>query len=390
MDSSVLLVALVVPCVLVELALCARHDLALFDRRDTVANLLVGAGGLVAGGVGRTIALPISSLLYEHRVFDPSPGAWTWIGLLLAHDACFYAFHRASHRVRVLWAAHEPHHSSAHYNLTTALRLSWTTPFTGIPFWWPLPLLGFDPLWIVAMHTVSLGYQFCLHTQLVGRLGPLEWVLNTPSHHRVHHGSDPAYIDKNFGGVLIVWDRLFGTFAAEKRAPTYGLVHPLGSHRVLTIVFGQWRATWIAATCHGLSLRDRVRALVSMQAEIERPLQPVDELDPVSPVAFPVSEVPLESLELVSLSQRQTHCSTVQKPSSIDSGRHSTIGSSHSASKQSLASHSALLVHRSEQPWSVSLSSISPEGSGSAVVSVALSSEGVTVTSVPVGSLLVG
>jgi alkylglycerol monooxygenase len=264
MDPLVVLVALVVPCVLIELAVSAHRRLGLFDRKDTLANLGSGAGGLLAGAVGRVVALPISPLLYEHRLFDQEPGVWTWLALLLAHDACYYAFHRASHRVRVLWAAHVPHHSSEHYNLTTALRLSWTTPFTGIPFWWPLPLLGFDPLWILGAHTFSLGYQFCLHTQLVGRLGPLEWVLNTPSHHRVHHGSDAAYIDKNFGGVLIVWDRLFGTFAAERTPPSYGLVHPLRSDRVLTIAFAEWRALWIAVARRGLSLHDRLRALVVM------------------------------------------------------------------------------------------------------------------------------
>jgi alkylglycerol monooxygenase len=265
MDSLFVLLALAVPCVLVERALAERRGLGSFDRRDTVANLLVGAGGLLAGALGRAIALPISWLLYEHRLFDLPPGAWTWIALLLAHDACFYAFHRASHRVRALWAAHVPHHSSPHFNLTTALRLSWTTPFTGMPFWWPLPLLGFDPLWLAAAHTLSLAYQFCLHTQLVDRLGPLEWVLNTPSHHRVHHGCDPKYLDKNFGGVLIVWDRLFGTFAAETSAPTYGLVHPLRSDRVLEIAFAEWRAVLLAACRRGLSLRERARALVAMQ-----------------------------------------------------------------------------------------------------------------------------
>ena len=274
MDSFFVLLALVVPCVMVERTLAARRGLALYDPRDTVANLWVGAGALLVGAVGRTIALPISWLLYEHRLLDLQPGAWTWLGLLVAHDACFYAFHRASHRVRVLWAAHVSHHSSAHYNLTTALRLSWTTPFTGIPFWWPLPLLGFDPLWILGAHTVSLGYQFCLHTQLVGRLGPLEWVLNTPSHHRVHHGCDPIYIDKNFGGVLIVWDRLFGTFAAETSPPTYGLVHPLASHRVLTIALAEWRAVWIAALSRGLSLRERARALVAMPGDSRRTTRP--------------------------------------------------------------------------------------------------------------------
>jgi sterol desaturase/sphingolipid hydroxylase (fatty acid hydroxylase superfamily) len=262
MDSLPILVALVVPCVLVELAVARRRGVDVFDARDTLVNLVLGAGGLAAGAVGRVIALPISQALFEQRVVHLEANAWTLAGLLVTHDACFYGFHRASHRVRVLWAAHVPHHSSAHFNLTTALRLSWTTPFTGIPFWWPLPLLGFDPIWILGAHTVSLGWQFCLHTQLVGRLGPLEWIFNTPSHHRVHHGSDAAYVDKNYGGMLIVWDRLFGTFAAETTPPTYGLVHPLRTRSVLAIALGEWRRLLALSMRRGLSLRQRVAALL--------------------------------------------------------------------------------------------------------------------------------
>lgn len=270
-DPFPLLVALVVPCVLLERAIAAHHRLALYDRDDTRDNLGVGVGGLVAGACGRVVALPLLHLIHEHRVFEFAPGPATWVALLLAHDACYYAFHRASHRVRVLWAAHATHHSSAHYNLTTGFRLSWITPFTGIPFWWPLPWLGFDPLWILGAHALSLGYQFCLHTQLVGRLGPLEWIFNTPSHHRVHHGSDAEYLDKNFGGVLIVWDRLLGTFAPQSRPPTYGLVESSRERGVLAIAWTQWCAVWRDALRPGVALHRRLRLLVAMDREAGGP-----------------------------------------------------------------------------------------------------------------------
>jgi sterol desaturase/sphingolipid hydroxylase (fatty acid hydroxylase superfamily) len=259
--------ALVALCLIAAEAFAsARAGLRRYALADTLANLAMGAGGLLVGALGRLIAVPISLLLYSVRVFDLESAWWSWALLIVAHDLCYYVFHRVSHEVRFFWAAHVPHHSSEHYNLSTAVRLSWTTPITGIPFWWPLPLLGFHPLWILAAHTVSLAYQFLLHTELVRRLGPLEWVFNTPSHHRVHHGSDAAYLDKNFGGILIVWDRLFGTFAAEAQRPTYGLVHPLSSHRPLTIAFHEWRAMLSAAARPGLSMRARVRLCLGSPA----------------------------------------------------------------------------------------------------------------------------
>lgn len=212
----------------------------LYGVRDTAINLAMALGGATTSLLGVTVSIAISTALYRHRIFELDQGIGTWLTLIVAEDLCYYWFHRVSHRVPLFWAAHEAHHSSRRYNFSTALRLSWTTPFTGIPFWWPLPLLGFHPAWIVTVHAVSLAYQFLLHTQLVGKLGPLEWVLNTPSHHRVHHACDAEYLDRNLGGIFIVWDRLFGTFAEERRPPTYGLV---GGRRrgPLDVAFGKWR-----------------------------------------------------------------------------------------------------------------------------------------------------
>lgn len=194
-----------------------------YELRDTAASLSMGVGSLVVGVVAAFARVPAFAWLYEHRVTDLTGAWWSWPVLILAEDLCYYWFHRLHHEVRVLWAAHVAHHSSQHYNLSTALRQPWLTALTGPIFWAPLPLLGFTPLMILTAQSVSLIYQFWLHTESVGKLGPLEAVLNTPSHHRVHHGTNPEYLDKNHGGIFIIWDRLFGTFAPEDARVRYGL-----------------------------------------------------------------------------------------------------------------------------------------------------------------------
>jgi len=234
-----------------------------YDLRDTLQNLKMALGNIAPALCARLVAVPIAYALYTLRLWDLPTHPWVFVALVLAEDHCYYWFHRASHRVNLLWAAHLPHHSSTRYNLSTALRLSWTTPWTGIPFWWVLPILGFHPLWIVTAQAASLAFQFCLHTQSVDRLGPLEWVFNTPSHHRVHHGANAEYIDRNFGGIFIVWDRLYGTFEAEARRPRFGLVHPLPSESLITVQFCTWRRL----------LRD-VTALTSLKGRLLRLVGP--------------------------------------------------------------------------------------------------------------------
>ncbi|HWB75346.1 MAG TPA: sterol desaturase family protein [Nannocystaceae bacterium] len=248
-------------CASVLVAIEAAIGRRLYDLRDTAINAAMAIGGLATGAVALAVSFAISMALWHHRIFELEQSVGTWLVLLAAEDLCYYCFHRVSHRVPFFWAAHEAHHSSDRYNFSTALRLSWTTPWTGLPFWWPLPLLGFHPTWIVVVHAASLAYQFLLHTQLVGKLGPLEWVLNTPSHHRVHHGCDAEYLDKNLGGIFIVWDRLFGTFAEERRAPTYGLV---GARRngPLDVAFGKWRELYEAMRAPGTWLQRCRRLLV--------------------------------------------------------------------------------------------------------------------------------
>ncbi|XXX73783.1 sterol desaturase family protein [Sorangium sp. So ce134] len=226
----------------VELWLCRRRGRRDYRFSDALANLSCGVGqqalvSVVSGGV------LVYLFLVEHAALVrlPPGAVSSWLACFVAVDFCYYWAHRASHRVNFLWAAHAVHHQSEDYNLSVALRQSWLQRALFWPFFWPLALLGFPPVMLVTTYTLNVLYQFWIHTQLVGRLGPLEWVLNTPSHHRVHHGVDPEYLDRNHGGVLIVWDRLFGTFRAEGAPPRYGVVQPLASFSALRANVDPWR-----------------------------------------------------------------------------------------------------------------------------------------------------
>jgi sterol desaturase/sphingolipid hydroxylase (fatty acid hydroxylase superfamily) len=223
-----------------------------YEWRDTLASLSMGVGNMLIAVFTKGATLAVYTWLHSFAVFDLGWAWWAWPIALLGDDFCYYWFHRMHHEVRFLWAAHENHHSSEHYNFATALRQSWTTPFTGPLFWAPLALLGVEPLMIVAAQGVSLIYQFWIHTEWIDRLGPLEWVFNTPSHHRVHHGRNLEYLDRNHGGILIVWDRLFGSFEPERASVDYGLTKNLESFSPLRIAFHEWVAMFgDAATAPG-------------------------------------------------------------------------------------------------------------------------------------------
>jgi sterol desaturase/sphingolipid hydroxylase (fatty acid hydroxylase superfamily) len=217
-----------------------RRNMA-FDYKDGATSVGLGIGNLLINLAIQGGQLAVSTVLYEHRFFDLGTGPFAWLLLVLADDFVFYWAHRVSHVCRFFWATHEAHHSSEQFTLTTALRQPWTH-IPVLVFWLPLPLLGFRPEMILVAHTISLIYQYWIHTELIGRLGPLEWVLNTPSHHRVHHGSNERYLDKNYAGIFIVWDRLFGTFQAEDEPVVYGLTKPLARRDIVTVAFNEWIA----------------------------------------------------------------------------------------------------------------------------------------------------
>jgi len=206
----------------------------------------MGLGNVAVNLIAKTMQLGIFGLIYRWRIFELGYQWWVWGVLFFADEISYYWFHRASHECRLFWASHVVHHSSQRYNLSTALRQSWTGTFISWVFWMWLPLVGFRPMMVLTMQAISLLYQFWIHTQLVRSLGPLEWVMNTPSHHRVHHGSNWQYIDRNHAGTLILWDRLFGTFQLEdpEDLPRYGLTKNIHTYNPVRIAFHEWAEMW--------------------------------------------------------------------------------------------------------------------------------------------------
>jgi sterol desaturase/sphingolipid hydroxylase (fatty acid hydroxylase superfamily) len=217
------------------------EELVGYELRDTRTSLAMGAGNVVINTVWKAAVVVIYAGLYQLSPLRmPADRWWTYVLLFLADDLAYYWFHRIHHEVRVFWASHVVHHSSEHYNLSTALRQTWT-PMTSLPFWAPLALLGFAPWMILTQQAVSLIYQFWIHTERVQRMPRwFEAVFNTPSHHRVHHGANEVYLDRNYGGILIVWDRLFGSFQGETERPRYGLTQNIRTFRPTRVAFHEF------------------------------------------------------------------------------------------------------------------------------------------------------
>ncbi|MGB3481474.1 MAG: sterol desaturase family protein [Mycobacterium sp.] len=205
-----------------------------YARRDTWASISMGLVSVATTAGWKFLALLGYAALYVYVApwHLPSTAWYTWVIAILGVDLLFYTYHRIAHRVRIIWAAHQAHHSSEFFNFATALRQKWNNSGE-ILIWIPLPLLGVPPWMVFASFSVNLIYQFWVHTERVGKLwGPFEFVFNTPSHHRVHHGMDPEYLDKNYGGILIIWDRLFGTYQDELFRPRYGLTKPVDTFNI--------------------------------------------------------------------------------------------------------------------------------------------------------------
>jgi sterol desaturase/sphingolipid hydroxylase (fatty acid hydroxylase superfamily) len=216
-----------------------------------------------AGDLGLRIVMGVLPLgvaggalahLWDFRVYTmPLATPWTWALLLVGQDFCYYWMHRADHRVRWLWATHAVHHSPNELNLSAAYRLGFTARLSIAPlFFAPLVLIGFPVSIVAGALALNLLYQFWLHAPWIPTLGPLEWVLNTPAHHRIHHASNPEYIDTNFGGVFIVFDRLFGSFRSEiARVPIrYGLVEPIESYNPLRVGLHEWSVRHVVGLHH--------------------------------------------------------------------------------------------------------------------------------------------
>lgn len=235
--------AIVVALVLVELG-WRRWSGRGYDGRVALTTLGLAAGNIVAAGINALAIGAIYAALWRIAPLRWPIDDWrSWaVGFLLV-EFTYYWFHRASHRVAWLWATHAVHHSAEQLTLLSSVRLGWTNLFSGgWLFYTPLVLAGFDPRLIVTLLALDLRFQFFLHTEAIGRLGPLEWVLNTPAHHRLHHACNAPYLDRNFGGVLILFDRLFGTLGREvaDEPMRYGLAHRTPSRNPLRLVLGEW------------------------------------------------------------------------------------------------------------------------------------------------------
>ena len=232
-----------------------EEDLVGYDARDTRTSLLLGTGNVAINFVWKFAVVAAYAAIYELTPLRLDPGDWwVWVLLFFADDFSYYWFHRVSHEARFFWASHVVHHSSTHYNLSTALRQTWV-PMTYFPFWLWMPAVGFEPWMVLLAQAWSLIYQFWIHTERIKKLPrPLELVLNTPSHHRVHHGSNEVYLDKNYGGILIIWDRLFGTYEGEGERVRYGLTKNIGTFSPVRAAFHEYIAMW-----HDLKRTPRLR-----------------------------------------------------------------------------------------------------------------------------------
>jgi sterol desaturase/sphingolipid hydroxylase (fatty acid hydroxylase superfamily) len=243
-DPVTLAIPAFVLLVLAEMIVARIKDRTRYEPRDTLTSLALGTGSTVAGVLSGGAVFALATWVSQFRLFDLSY-AWYWFVLaFVLDDFAYYLFHRSAHRVRWFWASHVIHHSSQHYNLSTALRQTWTGFFSlAFLFRLPLFLIGFPPAMVFFVAALNLIYQFWIHTEVVGRCPRwFEAVMNTPSHHRVHHATNPRYLDANYAGVFIVWDRWLGTFEPERDddKPRYGIVKNLGSFNIVWAATHEW------------------------------------------------------------------------------------------------------------------------------------------------------
>ncbi|MEP3888990.1 MAG: sterol desaturase family protein [Hellea sp.] len=226
----------------IEWVLVARKRLnGTYDRKDAFTSVAMGTGQLVSDVLMGAISLAILMWFWQFRVFNWGFGLWASLACLLLQDFVYWYKHMAAHKIRWFWSAHNVHHSSEEYNLSTAFRQPWNNHFTGfVLLSTPLVLLGFHPFLVGFIGAVNLVYQFWIHTQAIKRMPRwFEFIFNTPSHHRVHHGTNPRYLDSNYAGILIIWDRMFGTFVEERDDDPvkYGIITPIGSHNPAIVAF---------------------------------------------------------------------------------------------------------------------------------------------------------
>ena len=249
--------------VIIEIILTVKIRLEEYEFKDAATSIAMGLGNVISGLISKSLVLTVFLFFYKFRLFTLPFAWWSWILVLFAEDFCYYWFHRTSHENRLFWASHVVHHSSLKYNLSTALRQTWSGSFYSFIFWIPLILLGFHPVMVLVQISISLLYQYWIHTELIQKLPNwYEAVFNTPSHHRVHHATNPQYLDRNHAGIFIIWDRLFGTFEPEIEKPVYGLVKNINTYNPVKIAFNEWIQMFKDAFASKTSFSNRLKYLV--------------------------------------------------------------------------------------------------------------------------------
>jgi sterol desaturase/sphingolipid hydroxylase (fatty acid hydroxylase superfamily) len=227
--------------IVVEIIVTSKRKMEAYEFKDAAASITMGLGNVFINFIFKALILLLITVIYQNfRLFTIPFTWWAWILVFLADDFSYYWMHRISHENRFFWASHVVHHSSKRYNLSTALRQTWTGLFSVI-FWLWMALIGFHPLMILTQMSISLLYQFWIRTETIDKMPKwFEAIFNTPSHHRVHHATNPQYLDRNHAGILIIWDKLFGTFEPEKEKPVYGLIANIDTYNPITIAFKEW------------------------------------------------------------------------------------------------------------------------------------------------------
>lgn len=251
---------------IIEIVYTIKFNLKSYHTKDSVTSLSMGIGNVILGFISKAIVIAAFYFVYDNfRIFTIPIALWSFILIFFADDFSYYWFHRISHQCRLFWASHVVHHSSQHYNLSTALRQTWSGGFYTFIFWLWLPLVGFHPGMILLQMSISLLYQFWIHTEAINKMPKwFEAIMNTPSHHRVHHGSNPIYLDRNHAGILIIWDKLFETFQEELKDEKviYGLVSNINTYNPIKVAFIEWFYMFKDTLKHRISFKNRINYLL--------------------------------------------------------------------------------------------------------------------------------
>ena len=249
--------------VIIEVILTVKVKLDEYEFKDAGTSILMGLGNVTIGLVTKVMILAIFMFIYKYKLLTISFAWWSWAILLFAEDFCYYWFHRISHESRFFWASHVVHHSSKKYNLSTALRQTWSGSFYTFIFWLPLIIIGFHPVMVMVQMSISLIYQYWIHTEMIDKMPNwFEAIFNTPSHHRVHHATNAQYLDRNHAGIFIIWDRLFNTFEPEIEKPVYGLVKNIETYNPIKIAFIEWFEMFKDFSTSKISLKNRFLYLI--------------------------------------------------------------------------------------------------------------------------------